>query len=63
MELLRSTSSFIPARAIAMIFLGENSIKFALGQEAEQVPHWIHAFIASPPGMREISRMKSAALI
>jgi hypothetical protein len=48
---------------MAMIFRGEYSIKFALGQEAEQVPHWMHLVIASPLGKRQISRMKSAALI
>jgi hypothetical protein len=45
----------MPARAMAIIARGVKSILLALGQDAEQVPHWMQRFIFSPPGMEEIS--------
>jgi hypothetical protein len=49
----------MPARAMAIIARGVKSILLALGQDAEHVPHWMQRFIFSPPGMDEISWMKS----
>jgi hypothetical protein len=58
MELLDSTSSRMPALAIAISCLGAYCILSALGQDPVQVPHWMHIRISSPPGMLQISSTK-----
>jgi len=51
------------ARAMAMSWDGVCSILSALGQEAVQVPHWMHNRIPSPPGMAHISSTKASDLV
>lgn len=58
MALLDSTSSRIPARAIAISSEGVCSILSAFGQEAVHVPHWIQRRMLSPPGIAHISSTK-----
>jgi hypothetical protein len=55
MALLDKTSFFMPARAMAISSAGVCSILSALGQEAVQVPHWMHILMPSPPGIEHIS--------
>jgi len=45
-----------------MISEGEYSILPELGQDAVQVPHWMHNRMASPPGISAISSTKSFRL-
>jgi hypothetical protein len=55
MALLDKTSFFMPARAMAISSDGVCSILSELGQEAVQVPHWMHILMPSPPGKAQIS--------
>jgi hypothetical protein len=42
---------------------GVCSIFSALGQEAVQVPHWIHSLMLSPPGIVQISSINVAVFV
>lgn len=53
----------MPARVMAISSDGAWSINSAFGQEAVQVPHWIHTRIPSPPGMEAISSANVPLLI
>jgi hypothetical protein len=59
MELLLSTSSFMPARIMAMILRGGYSQCSAVVQEPLHTPHWMHSLILPQAGMEATSSRKS----